>query len=265
MHKKHFAALGIAAIAIGAGSFFAVNAASAAHSIQASSSNPVYWICHNNKTGATQTAIKKYDGSGSYPGCGSGYSIYYWSQVGASGTNGTDGTDAQLTVQAQTHLADRQDSGRAGNWAVDQMTRTITLTRDHQVPAAKCGSGATDCYAYFGIEADTGTFKTIDGANSPEAGTSISGVLTGNVAGSQKFEFYATSDTPDAANLPATETGNDLSSVDMPKQLFPAGTQFSTVTEPTFGYDYTATGTCEQWHDGSTGDTGDIQGVNHCG
>lgn len=254
-----------AAAAIGVGSFFAVGAASAAHSIQASPDNPVYWLCHNNSSGAN-TGVHKYDGSGSYPACGSGYTIYYWSQQGPAGSNGSNGTDAQLTVTGQVQLVDRQDSGRQGQtWALDQFTRTITLTRDHEVAAAKCGAGATACWAYFGIESDSGTFKTVAGQNSPEAGTPINGVLTGTAAGSQKVEFYASSDAPNASNLPASESGNSVSSTDMPKQLFPAGTQFSTVSEPTFGYDYTATATCEQWHDGATGDTGDIQGVNHCG
>lgn len=262
--RKKVAAGVLAAAAVGAGSFFVVNAASAAHRITASTDNPVFWLCQNKTTHA-QTAIRTYDGSNQYPVCGSAYNKIWWSQQGPAGTNGTNGTDAQLTVQAQTQLTDRIDSGRAGNWATDQMTRTITLTRDHEVPASKCGSGATECYAYFGIESDSGTFKTIDGAKSPEAGTPISGSLSGTVAGSQKFEFDASSATPDASNLPASMSGNDVSSVDMPKQLFASGTQFSAVTEPTFGYDYTATSTCEQWHDGSTGDAGDIQGVNHCG
>lgn len=267
--RKKLAAGAVAVAAVGVGSFFAVNAASAAHSIQASASNPVYWLCHNDKTGATQSSPKRYDGSGRYPGCGKGYTIYYWNQrgpAGNDGSNGSNGTDAQLTVQAQVALVDRGDSGRDGtNWALDKFTRTITLTRDHEVAAAKCGTGAENCWAYFGIEQDSGTFKTIDGAHAPESSDPISGSLSGTASGSQKFEFYADSPTPDATNLPASETGNDVSSVDMPKQLFASGTRFSAVTEPTFGYDYVVTsGTCEQWHDGSTGDTGDIKGANLC-
>jgi hypothetical protein len=273
--KKGLAVGALASLAIGGASFALVSSSSAAGAIQAGS----YYQCKNNSSGAV-TATKFYDGSGAYPGCGSGYSILYWNQTGPAGPKGdkgdtgaqgpkgdpgTGGEPAQLTVTAQTHLADRADSGRDGsNWALDQFTRTITLTRDHEVSASKCGASATSCWAYFGIESDTGTFKTIAGAKSPEASTPINGVLSGTAAGSQKFELDASSDTPVATNLPASQTGNTVGSTDMPKLLFPAGTTFSAVTEPTFGYDYTATSTCEQWHDGSTGDTGDIQGTNHC-
>lgn len=275
--RKKIAAGIVAAAAVGVGSFFAFNAAGAAHSIQASPQNPVFWLCHNNNNGSN-TGVHRYDGSGSYPGCGSGYAIWYWSQqgpAGANGTNGTNGTDgangsdgkdATLTVSATTQAADRQDSARGGgSWAVDQLTRTITVTRDHQVSAAKCGATAASCWHYFGTVTDTGTFRSVAGANSPEGNTPINGIVQGSINGNSGIEFYASSDTPDASLVPATLSGNDVSTGDWAKQFFAAGTAYTGVTQPTWSYTYSDPSTCEQWIDGSTGDTGDIQGVNHCG
>jgi hypothetical protein len=263
VRKKIIAGV-VAAAAVGVGSFFIVGAASAAHSITASKDNPVYWLCQNKSTGA-QTGIRTYDGSNAYPACGSNYNKLWWSQRGPAGTNGTNGSNAQVSVSAVVNLVDRKDSGKHGDWAVDQLTRTITLTRDHEAPASKCGGGVPECYAYFGSIVDTGSFATITGANSPEAGDPINGGLNGTVQGSSQVEFYASSSTPDITQLPAQETGNDVATGDMVKQLFGSGVQFSAVSQPVWGYTYQVTsGTCERWTNASSGDTGDIVGLNHC-
>ncbi len=263
--RKKVAAGIVAAAAVGVGSFFAFNAAGAAHSIQATAQNPVFWLCHNNSNG-TNTGVHRYDGSGSYPGCGSGYAIWYWSQQGPAGTNGSNGTDATLTVTATTQATDRQDTTRNGNtWAVDQLTRTITVTRDHEVSASKCGTAAASCWHYFGTITDTGTFRSVDGAKSPEGNKPISGTVQGSINGNSGIEFYASSNTPDTSLVPATLSGNDVSTSDWAKQLFPTDTAYTGATQPSFSYTYSAANTCEQWTEASTGDTGDIQGVNHCG
>lgn len=46
-----------------------------------------YWQCKNNSSGAV-TATRFYDGTGAYPGCGSGYTVQFWGQVGPQGQPG---------------------------------------------------------------------------------------------------------------------------------------------------------------------------------
>lgn len=265
----------VSAAAVGVGSFFIVNAASAAHSITASPDNPVYWTCLNS---AHQPAngIRVYTGDNSYPGCGAGYQKVWWSQrgpAGADGAPGTNGQDATLTVAATTQLSDREDGGH-GNpsiWANDDLTRTVTVTRDHEVSASKCGAGAAQCWHYFGTVTDAGTFRSIDGGMSPHAGQAINGIVQGSINGNTGLEFYASSDKPDASLVPATATGNAISSGNWAKQLFADGTVYTGVAQPSYSYTYSAPNTCEQWVDSSSnGDgtdatAGDITGTNHCG
>jgi hypothetical protein len=255
-----------AAAAIGAGVFFAVSPASAAHSIVASPDNPVYWQCHNNTSGAL-TGLRKYDGSGAYPSCGSAYTIYYWHQ----GPNApTTPSGPAATVTAQTAVSDRDDSGLHGNWAKDAMVRTITVTRQHAAAADKCGPNASQCWFYTGTLTDQGSFRSTDGASSPNAGTPINGNVSGTMTGGAQVEFYADSDSPSAANVPSTLSGSGVATSKWAEQLFPAGTNFAGEALPAYDWTYAATSTCEQFAEhfkGSSGpetDTGDIQGVNHC-
>jgi len=246
--------------------------ASAAHSIVASPANPVYWQCHNTASGAL-TGLRRYDGTGSYPACGSGYTIYYWSQQGAKGDPGApgqNGSNATLTVTAQTAVSARDDSGLHGDWAKDAMVRTITVTRQHAAKAADCGASSSQCWFYTGTLTDQGSFRSTDGALSPNAGVAISGNVSGTFSGGAQVEFYADSDSPSAATVPSTTTGDSPSTSTWAEQLFAAGTNFAGVALPEYSWTYSAPATCEQYSEllkGSTGpetDTGDIQGVNHC-
>lgn len=268
--------VGIAATVLAAGGvvggLVVSGAAFAAHSITASPTNPVYWQCHNNSTG-TLTGLRRYDGTGSYPACGSAYTIWYWSQQGPKGDTGPAGpagSNATLTVTAQTAVSGRDDSGQHGNWALDAMIRTISVTRQHAAKASDCGSSATQCWFYTGTLTDNGSFRTTDGALSPDAGTPINGNVSGTFTGGAQVEFYADSDAPNASLVPATTTGDSPSTSNWAGQLFAAGTNVSTINLPGYAWTYQAPNTCEQYSEvfkgsGAEVDTGDIQGVNHCG
>lgn len=185
---------------------------------------------------------------------------------GTAGTNGSNGSDALVTVTGSTQITNRNDSGHSGNWATDDMLRSATVTRQHASPSAKCG-GADQCYFYTGEFTDNGTFTTLDGANSPNAGKPISGTLSGTVTGVQKFEFYSSDDSP--GTVPASSSGNGVSSAQWLGQFFTPGSVFG-MNEISYSYDYTGTGTCESWHesntnnDGQADGAGDITGVNAC-
>lgn len=103
MHKKHYAAIGVAAIAVGAGSFFAVNGASATGTnspaaatsnaqppangayLYANQAHPIYWGCENpTSAGLVGGRFYEYAGVGAtapadrYPGCSSWAKIVVW-------------------------------------------------------------------------------------------------------------------------------------------------------------------------------------------
>lgn len=239
------------------GTLLFTGGADAAHAIQANS----YYVCHNNKTG-TQTSIKFYDGTGSYPSCGAGYTIYYWPQGKPA--------PAATSWTAQTAVSNHDDSGLHGNWAKDAMIRTLTLNFQHSVPASDCGSNADQCYFYKYTLTDQGSFRTTDGALSPNAGTPIPGNVSGTFTGGASGELYADSATPNASLVPATVVGDSPSTSKWVEQFFAAGTNFAGEDLPAYNWQYNAQATCEQYAEafkGSTGpetDTGDIQGVNHC-
>ena len=71
------------------------------------------------------------------------------------------------------------------------------------MPATNCGPSAVRCWFYTGSVSDTGTFTTDAGANSPNAGVAIHGVVTGTINGVDHFEFYSTDRTPTPAWCPA--------------------------------------------------------------
>lgn len=206
--------------------------------------------------------------------------------TGPQGPAGPAGQNAQLvTATATTAVSDRSDSGHHGNWAKDAFNRAVTVTRHGAVAVSNCGgnatNGVTSCYYYTADLSDTGSFTTDSGANSPNAGTPINGVVTGTLTGSSKIEFYASSGTPDGSLVPTVYTGDALGSSAWITQFFPTtGTTSGSLNGTAFGsgpsneinwaYHYAAQNTCETWDDnynngggGQAGD-GDITGVNHC-
>lgn len=184
--------------------------------------------------------------------------------AGPPGPAGPAGDSDILSAVATTSVTDRNDSGHHGDWAKDSFTRTVSVTRQHASTAAKCGGGATQCWFYTASLADSGTFTTIDGANSPQDGTAIAGTVMGTFNGGSRIEFYANSDSPNPSIVPATVTGNALATSDWVKEFFAADTVFSSVNLLNWAWTYTAPNTCEQWINAVAGDSGDITGVNAC-
>lgn len=190
--------------------------------------------------------------------------------AGPAGPQGPAGTFTPVTATADTSVSNRDDSGNNGNWATDAFTRTVTVTRHSASPAGNCGAAAAKCWFYTAALADTGTFTTDTGAKSPNAGTVINGVVDGTFTGGSDIEFYASSDTPSAASVPGTVSGDMPSTTNWAAQFFPAGTVFSTPNLTDWSWTYVAPKTCEKWTDavgngdGHLSGDGDITGTNAC-
>lgn len=183
---------------------------------------------------------------------------------GPAGPAGTNGDDAILSVMAVSSLVDRPDSGLHGTWALDNLTRTVSITRQKAAKASNCGSGATKCWFYTGSIADNGSFATVAAGKSPQAGADIAGTVNGTVAGASQIEFYASSDAPNPALVDATVTGAAHPTGEWVKMFFAPGTVVTDTDLLDWSWTYNAPGTCEKWVNAKAGNTGDITGVNAC-
>jgi hypothetical protein len=204
--------------------------------------------------------------------CPAGSFAISWNQAGPQGPAGP----ATLSVTATTAVSNRDDSGGHGNWALDTFTRVVTVTRHSAVDVSHCGQGAVICYYYTASLADNGTFATVAGALSPNAGTAISGSVQGSMTGGSKIEFYAGSadgswdGAPSATAVPATVTGDTPATTTWVEQFFPSSTVFTSPQLLNWSWTYSAPNTCEQWvdaynnGDGAQPADGDITGVNAC-
>ena len=184
---------------------------------------------------------------------------------GDKGEKGDPGTPAVVTATGDTAVSERPDSGLHGTWADDSMTRTLTVVRQHAAKASDCGAGAVKCWFYTGTIKDNGSFKTRAGALSPNAGTPISGIVTGTISGVYEIEFYADSDEPDGSLVESTASGPEPATSDWMKMAFPTGTKFNGFEGVDYSWTYQASNTCETHIQATAKNTGDIQGINKCG
>lgn len=201
--------------------------------------------------------------------CSSGFQVVMAQPQGVTVTPPSSAT-------ATTSVSDRDDSGNHGNWATDAFTRTVTVNRKNAADVSNCGGGAVVCYFYTASLADNGSFVTDSGANSPNAGTPVSGTVQGTFTGGSAIQFYAGSanaafdGTPNSALVPATVSGDSPGTTAWVEQFFGSGTIFSTPQLLNWSWTYNAPNTCEQWVDAfNNGDggqpaDGDIAGINNC-
>ena len=115
-------------------------------------------------------------------------------------------------LTATTSLTNRPDGGGNGNWAIDTVTRTLTITETGHTGAV---------YDYTATVSDTGTFKTITGAFTPNQGGTnhgkkIKGTVQGTMTGTANYSFTASSLPSNARNLgvPTSESGTPVRPAD---------------------------------------------------
>jgi hypothetical protein len=167
---------------------------------------------------------------------------------GAPGSNGAPGGSSVTNVTAQTQLRNWPDTGGAGDvWALDNFTRTLSVTVEDQVNNSHCG-GAPACYAVFGTISDNGTSVPQDGQAAPNNSTPAT-IIAKNITqivttGTASFQFYATSAAIDAKNVPATDDakvqGKLASTTDWGELAFPAGTKFFGPALTAYDWNYSA-------------------------
>lgn len=217
---------------------------------------------------------------------------------GPAGPQGPPGTSAIDSVTATFNLTGRDVSGNGTGtcaassstdcWAAGDITRTVTITRESAVASTDCGSSAVNCWFYTASLADTGTFTTVSGAQTPNqdctepsgsscAGLDISGTVTGNLSGGGTMEFYANNDTPTVPSTTSYTGDAPTDTADWYKLFFPSGTNYgltSNANAPwtSWSWSYDAPATCETWVDaynngdgnGSYSADGNIAGQNQC-
>lgn len=179
------------------------------------------------------------------PTCPSGSWAVSWNQQGPAGQNGQS---AVTSITAATALTNWPDTGGAGDvWALDNFTRTLSVTVEDQVNNSHC-NGAPACYAVFGTISDVGTSVPQDGVAAPNnslGGTITAANITGiSTKGEAGFQFYATSNQISASNVPASDDvntdGKDATTTDWGELAFPSGTQFFGATLTAYDWNYTA-------------------------
>jgi hypothetical protein len=166
------------------------------------------------------------------------------------------------TFIAYTTLSDRPDSGGAGTWALDRMTRQLSITEV---------SGGDGIYTFTATVSDSaGSFVAIDGAptpnqGAPHTGDLISGTPTGSFTGSASYIFTASS-LPTAVHnlgLPASEPGpaGDFAETTSGwyEQAFPDGTVFGGAGIGDWGWTYhTSAFPSQSWADTSANAGGQL-------
>jgi hypothetical protein len=288
LRKQHLLVVsGIAAAAcMGAG----VSLAATGSAAPAAAKSTTIHGCENTKTHVLYVRHAK--------SCGKGYTALSWNVTGPQGAKGATGpagpvgptgprgpAGANGTSAVQTFTASTMFSvwPETSGWANDTFTRNGTLTLDGEVPADDCGGAAQSCYLYKLVASDSGSTTTVNGQSNPngQAGT-IQGTWTGTMPGSLVEEFYASTDKPDPAQVPAEVTGAQegkavngwpVSNTDWFEQFFPAGTLIANASpdsQPgyapfvTYDWTYTIPVTCgtastvtETWNDAiNPGDDG---------
>lgn len=279
MRKKVIAGVGVAAVVAAGGALLGTTIAGAETGVSTANGFAACIASGNHLKNNQIFPINR------APKCSADETLYTWPSAKGT-TEALDALKADIQTQldalakvknpisatASTQVSDRQDGGH-GNpsvWALDQVTRTVTVVGSGPVAASHCGVTSGPCFFYTGQVTDAGSFTTVAGAKSPHAGAAVNGALSGSLNGVLNVEFYATSNDLAVTRVPATASGNTVATGDWAHQLFPGGTHFSASDVTEYHYLYSAPSTCEQWNDssdngdGTAADAGDIVGVNAC-
>jgi hypothetical protein len=167
----------------------------AAQSIVASKTNPVYWQCQNKSTGAL-TGLRTYDGTNTYPVCGSAYNKIWWHQNSEPGATGPAGS-------VFVGSADSLDNGQVvltniGGKIADGIT---PLTEDLTLPA---GTYQLTAYGDFSRKAGTGG----DNPTGNQTYGSLSIWVDVNNDGHYDWQTGEDGGTVQTGALPITPTGS---------------------------------------------------------
>ena len=195
------------------------------------------------------------------------------------------GRASVITATATTTITNDPDSGHGtpAVWAIDTITRTVTVTKGTQVPGTACGlSVSAGCWSYTAQLSDSGSFVTIPGAGTPNqacagcAGEHIaSPAVSGTIQGNYVVTFDASYPVADASLVAKTHDDGGVAasppftSTTWGEQFFPAGTSFGNVAGGAYTWTYQVTTfrfpyfTVERWTDSSSNGDGNSPGAGN--
>jgi hypothetical protein len=179
---------------------------------------------------------------------------------------------APTTVTAVTHVVNRPDGGNGGNWAYDNLKRTLTVTVAATQKPADTLAGLTD---YTATVTDEGGFSTIGGAPTPNQFVPGTQILHNGVKGSINGGISYTVTAPSGDTLTGTvpvyendnfsTTGAGFTSTgNWPKLAFASQTGVTVAEGNDWSWKYATA--CESWTDsavngdGNTANDGNITG-----
>jgi hypothetical protein len=165
------------------------------------------------------------------------------------------------TIFAQTRMLHRPDSGGNGNWAIDNLARSASLTSLGRVTPANCGNVSGPCYGYEATLQDKGAFTPIQDAFTPNQGAPYTGEIitttaSGRISGQATFSEFYSSSLPSSSNVPTTVYGSGDSTSTWPELFFPSGATFQGLIIGPWTWTYRVG--MQQWIDSSTNSSGQV-------
>lgn len=159
---------------------------------------------------------------------------------------------------AATSITQRDDSGTnsngtTNNWALDNFTRTATITFHGLATQTHCPGilVGRSCYYWTGTISDTnGNFTTVVGDAVPGQGSLngapaplIGEAVTGSMGGHFNYVFYTDQNASSASdtNMPPAITGDSPGTGNWVEQFFSAGVNFWDANGNTGGNEYLGT------------------------
>lgn len=195
------------------------------------------------------------------------------------------GQASVITATATTHVTNDPDNGHGSpsTWAMDTITRTVTITKGTQVSGTACGLAASaGCWSFTAALSDSGTFVTIPGAGTPNqscagcAGELIrSPAVSGTIAGNYQVTFDASYPVADASLVGKNHDDHGgpvfapYTSTTWGQQFFPAGTSFGPFVGGAYTWTYQVLSggfpffTVERWVDSSSNGDGNTPGAGN--
>lgn len=164
-------------------------------------------------------------------------------------------------------LTDRPDSGTAGTWATDAMTRTVEICETDE-------AHNDNLAIYTAKLTDEGTFVTLEGDSlSPGGGQPLKGGVPGTLTGSAEYKFaaapgFTTFDAShlDGKTLSGAPGGDNPTTGDWVKSMFSDYVGYNEVFNNSWSWTYKSCAG-ETWTNQAKelgGNSGDITGSEPC-
>jgi hypothetical protein len=152
-----------------------------------------------------------------------------------------------VVAPATTQISNRPDGGNHGIWALDNFTRTATVTIVGEVAASNCpGTDTGHCYLWNFTIADAGHFTAQSGDLAPRSGSTLERTLTGRFSGGASHgQIYASWKTARATRVPLTEDDQGLlpagrhTTTNWVEQFFGASATFGAIDLGNWSWTYT--------------------------